>query len=48
MPIRWGITAAEIVAEDKSGPGFQQARDSALVAVMRRNKAMAADYAIRH
>lgn len=48
MPIRWGIIGCGDVAEVKSGPGFQQARDSALVAVMRRNKAMAADYAIRH
>jgi predicted dehydrogenase len=48
MPIRWGIIGCGDVAEVKSGPGFQQARDSALVAVMRRNRAMAADYAIRH
>src|SRR5580700_3113152 len=48
MSIRWGIIGCGDVAEVKSGPGFQQARDSELVAVMRRNRAMAADYAIRH
>jgi predicted dehydrogenase len=36
------------VAEVKSGPGFYKARDSQLVAVMRRNGALAADYARRH
>jgi len=48
MPIRWGIIGCGDVAEVKSGPGFQKAKDSALVAVMRRNRAMAADFAIRH
>ncbi len=48
MSVRWGIIGCGDVAEVKSGPGFQQVRDSSLVAVMRRNKAMAADYAIRH
>ena len=36
------------VAEHKSGPGFQQAADSALVAVMRRDAVRAADFAARH
>jgi predicted dehydrogenase len=36
------------VAEVKSGPGFYKADHSSLVAVMRRNGALAADYARRH
>jgi predicted dehydrogenase len=36
------------VAERKSGPGFYKARNSELVAVMRRIGALAADYARRH
>jgi predicted dehydrogenase len=36
------------VTEVKSGPGFQNADGSALVAVMRRNGGLAADYARRH
>ncbi len=36
------------VAEVKSGPAFYKARDSALVAVMRRNGALAEDFARRH
>jgi len=32
----------------KSGPGFRKARGSQLVAVMRRNGTLAADYAKRH
>ena len=46
--IRWGMIGCGDVAEVKSGPGFYKARDSALVAVMRRNGALAADYARRH
>ncbi|MCO6435594.1 MAG: Gfo/Idh/MocA family oxidoreductase [Phycisphaerae bacterium] len=46
--IRWGIIGCGDVTERKSGPGFQNARDSALVAVMRRDGAKAADYAARH
>ena len=46
--IRWGMIGCGDVAEVKSGPGFQEAEGSALVAVMRRNGAMAADYASRH
>jgi 1,5-anhydro-D-fructose reductase (1,5-anhydro-D-mannitol-forming) len=47
-PIRWGIIGCGDVTEVKSGPGFQKARGSKLVAVMRRNGALAADYARRH
>ena len=46
--IRWGIIGCGDVTERKSGPGFQKARNSALVAVMRRDGAKAADYARRH
>src|SRR3954465_1322293 len=46
--IRWGIIGCGDVTEVKSGPGFQKARGSQLVAVMRRNGALAADYARRH
>jgi len=46
--IRWGIIGCGDVTEVKSGPALQQANNSALVAVMRRNGALAADYAQRH
>ena len=46
--IRWGIIGCGDVAEVKSGPGFQRARGSVLSAVMRRDGAKAADYALRH
>ena len=46
--IRWGIIGCGNVTEVKSGPGFQKAANSALVAVMRRNAALAEDYARRH
>ena len=46
--IRWGIIGCGDVTEVKSGPGLQKARGSQLVAVMRRNGALAADYAKRH
>lgn len=46
--IRWGIIGCGDVTEVKSGPGFAKARNSALVAVMRRDRALAADYARRH
>jgi predicted dehydrogenase len=46
--IRWGIIGVGDVAEVKSGPGFQKAEQSALVAVMRRDAAKARDYAQRH
>ena len=46
--VRWGIIGCGDVTEVKSGPGFQQASGSQLVAVMRRDGAKAADYAQRH
>ncbi|MFO8043489.1 MAG: Gfo/Idh/MocA family oxidoreductase, partial [Alkalispirochaeta sp.] len=46
--IRWGIIGCGDVTEKKSGPGFQKAQGSELVAVMRRNREKAADYARRH
>ena len=46
--IRWGIIGCGDVCEVKSGPGFQKAANSALVAVMRRDGGKAADYAKRH
>ncbi len=46
--IRWGILGCGDVTEVKSGPGFQNAAGSALVAVMRRDREKAEDYARRH
>ncbi len=46
--IRWGIIGCGDVTEVKSGPGFQKAEHSELIAVMRRNGDLAKDYAIRH
>ena len=46
--IRWGVIGCGDVAEVKSGPGFYKAGNSQLVAVMRRNGALAADFARRH
>ncbi len=46
--IRWGILGCGDVTEVKSGPGFQKADNSALVAVMRRDGRLAEDYARRH
>jgi predicted dehydrogenase len=46
--VRWGIIGCGDVTEVKSGPGFQKASGSELVAVMRRNGASAKDYACRH
>jgi predicted dehydrogenase len=48
MTIRWGILGCGDVCERKSGPAFQKATGSALVAVMRRNRALAEDFARRH
>lgn len=48
MTVRWGIIGCGDVTEVKSGPGFQKAEGSALVAVMRRDAAKARDYAERH
>lgn len=46
--IRWGIIGCGNVTEVKSGPGFQKAQNSGLVAVMRRTGSLAKDYARRH
>jgi len=46
--IGWGIIGCGDVTEVKSGPGFQKASNSRLVAVMRRNGDLAKDYACRH
>jgi predicted dehydrogenase len=46
--VRWGIIGCGDVTEVKSGPGFQKTAGSRLVAVMRRQPALAADYARRH
>jgi predicted dehydrogenase len=46
--IRWGIIGCGDVTEVKSGPGLYKATNSALAAVMRRNGALAADFARRH
>ena len=46
--VRWGIIGVGDVTERKSGPAFQQAGRSELVAVMRRTGALARDYAERH
>jgi predicted dehydrogenase len=46
--IGWGMIGCGDVTEMKSGPGFQKAEHSRLVAVMRRNGRLAEDYARRH
>lgn len=46
--IKWGIIGCGKVTELKSGPAFSKVSDSQLVAVMRRNQALAEDYALRH
>jgi predicted dehydrogenase len=46
--ISWGIIGCGNVTEVKSGPAFNNAPNSRLLAVMRRNAALAADYAKRH
>jgi 1,5-anhydro-D-fructose reductase (1,5-anhydro-D-mannitol-forming) len=46
--VRWGILGCGDVCERKSGPAFAKEENSALVAVMRRDGAKAADYAKRH
>jgi predicted dehydrogenase len=46
--INWGIIGCGNVTEVKSGPAFNKVKDSELVAVMRRDAAMAEDYAKRH
>ncbi len=46
--IRWGMIGCGDVAEVKSGPALQKAEGSALVAVTRRDRAKAEDFARRH
>lgn len=46
--IRWGILGVGDVCEVKSGPAFQKAEHSELLAVMRRDGEKAADFARRH
>lgn len=46
--VRWGIIGCGNVTEVKSGPGFQKAAGSSLVAVMRRKSELAKSYAERH
>jgi len=46
--IRWGIIGCGDVCERKSGPAFQRAQGSSLVAVMRRDLDKARDFAARH
>lgn len=46
--IHWGIIGCGNVTEVKSGPAFNKVANSSLVAVMRRDAALAEDYAKRH
>jgi predicted dehydrogenase len=46
--IKWGIIGCGNVTEVKSGPAFGKIEHSSLVAVMRRDGALAKDYAERH
>ncbi|KQL21681.1 Gfo/Idh/MocA family protein [Cytobacillus solani] len=46
--VRWGMIGCGDVTEVKSGPAFQKAANSELVAVMRRTGKLAEDYAKRH
>ncbi len=46
--VNWGIVGCGNVTEVKSGPGFQKAEGSRLVAVTRRDREKAEDYARRH
>lgn len=46
--IKWGIIGCGNVTEVKSGPAFNKVKGSALHAVMRRDIALAEDYAARH
>ena len=48
MNIQWGIIGCGDVTEVKSGPAFNKASHSSLVAVMRRDFDKAKDYALRH
>ncbi len=46
--INWGIIGCGDVTEVKSGPAFNKAKNSSLVAVMRRDAEKSKDYAARH
>jgi len=46
--IAWGIIGCGNVTEVKSGPAFNKVANSSLVSVMRRDKALSKDYALRH
>lgn len=46
--VNWGIIGCGDVCEVKSGPAFNKVPNSRLVAVMRRDRAKAEDYARRH
>lgn len=46
--INWGIIGCGNVTELKSGPAFSKVPGSCLLAVMRRDAALAEDYAVRH
>jgi predicted dehydrogenase len=48
MAVRWGIIGCGDVTEVKSGPALQLAQGSELLAVTRRDRAKAEDYARRH
>lgn len=47
-PLAWGIIGCGNVTERKSGPAFNKVAGSRLVAVMRRDAALAQSYAERH
>lgn len=46
--VNWGIIGVGDVCEKKSGPAFYKIAHSSLTAVMRRDKAKARDFALRH
>ncbi len=46
--VRWGFIGCGEVTEKKSGPAFNQVKDSSIVAVMSRNADRARSYAKRH
>lgn len=46
--INWGIIGCGAVTEKKSGPAFNKVKGSKLMAVMRRDRDKAMDYALRH
>ncbi len=48
MTVKWGIIGCGGVAEHKGGPALYKAEDSELVAVMRRDQQLAAEFAERH